>query len=54
MIIIEINPCGTTFNRTRQFIAHVDDEAIIGRTVGALNEVLMQLQTAAVIYWVGN
>jgi hypothetical protein len=47
MINLEINPCGTIFNRTRQFIVYADDEAIISRTVGALNEVLMQLQTAA-------
>jgi hypothetical protein len=46
MINIEINPCGTIFNRTRQFIAYADDEAVTGRTVGAPNEVLMQLQTA--------
>jgi hypothetical protein len=41
MINIEINPCGIIFNRTRQFIVYADDEAIIGRTVRALNEDLM-------------
>jgi hypothetical protein len=47
MTNIAINPCGSIFNRIRQFIsyAHV---AIIGRSVRALNEVLTQLQTAAV------
>jgi hypothetical protein len=45
---IEINPRSTIFNRTRLFIAYADDVAIIGRTVGTLNEVLMQPQIAAV------
>jgi predicted amidophosphoribosyltransferase len=45
---VAINQCGTILNRTRQFIAYADDVAITGRTVGALNEVLMQLQTAVV------
>jgi hypothetical protein len=43
-----INPRDTIFNRTRQLIAYADDVAIIGRSVGALNEVFTQLQTAAV------
>jgi hypothetical protein len=45
---IGINPCDTLFNRTRQVIAYADDVAITGRTVGVLNKVLTQLQTAAV------
>jgi hypothetical protein len=45
---VAINPRGTILNRTRQFIAYADDVAIIVRTAGALNEVLTQLQTAAV------
>jgi hypothetical protein len=45
---IEINSHGTIFNRTRQVIAYADDVAIFGRTMGALNEVLMQIQRVAV------
>jgi hypothetical protein len=45
---IAINPRGTIFNITREFIAYADDVAIIGISVGALNEFLKQLQTAAV------
>jgi hypothetical protein len=41
MINIEINPGGTIFYRTRQFMAYADDIAVIGRFVGVLNEVLM-------------
>jgi hypothetical protein len=45
---LEINPGGTIFSRTMQFMAHAEDVAVIGRSVGVLNEVLMQLQTVAV------
>jgi hypothetical protein len=45
---IKINPEGTIFNRTRQFMAYAEDVVLIGRSVGVLNEVIMQLQTAAV------
>jgi hypothetical protein len=48
VIITEINPCGTIFNRIRKFISYADHTEIIGRTVGVLNEVLTQLQTATV------
>jgi hypothetical protein len=43
----EINPEGTIYNITRQFMAYADDVVVMGRSVGVLNEVLMQLQTAA-------
>jgi hypothetical protein len=43
-----LNPRGIIFNITRQFIAYADDVAITGRSVGALSEGLMQLQTATV------
>jgi hypothetical protein len=45
---IKINPGGTVFNRTRQFMAYTDDVAVNGTSVGVLNEVLMQLQTVAI------
>jgi hypothetical protein len=45
---IAINPHGTIFNRTRQFIAYADEAGIIDKSAGVLNEVLKQLQTAAV------
>jgi hypothetical protein len=45
---IKINPGGTIFNRTRQFMAYAENVVLIGRSVGVLNEVIMQLQTAAV------
>jgi hypothetical protein len=45
---IEINPLGRIFDKTKQFVAYADDVAIIGRRVGALNEVLTQPQTATV------
>jgi hypothetical protein len=35
---IEINPCDTIFNRTRQFIVYADEAAVTGRTGGVLNE----------------
>jgi hypothetical protein len=41
---IEINPEGTIFSRTRQFMAYADDVAVISRSVGVLNEVLMKLK----------
>jgi hypothetical protein len=43
----EINPGGTICNRSRQFIAYANDVAVISRSVGVLNEVLIQLQTPA-------
>jgi hypothetical protein len=45
---IEINPGGKIFSRTRQVMDYADDVVVIGRSVEVLNEVLMQLQTAAV------
>jgi hypothetical protein len=45
---IEINPGGTILNRTRQYTAYANDVAVIGRSVGVINEVLMQPQTVAV------
>jgi hypothetical protein len=44
---IEINPGGTIFNRTRQYMAYADDIAVIGRSMGTLNEFHMLMQTAA-------
>jgi pyrimidine operon attenuation protein/uracil phosphoribosyltransferase len=44
---IEINPNGTIFNRTRQYLAYVDDVVILGRAVRATEEVLAQLKNTA-------
>jgi hypothetical protein len=41
---IAINQSSTIFKRTRQFTAYADNAATIDRSVGALNEVLPQLQ----------
>jgi hypothetical protein len=45
---IEINPGDTIFKRTRQCMACADNVVVIERSVGVVNEVLMQLQTSAV------
>jgi hypothetical protein len=44
---IEINPNGTIFNRTRQYLAHVDEVVILGISVRATEEVLAQIRYAA-------
>jgi hypothetical protein len=44
---IQINPKGTIFNRTRQYLAYADDVVIFGRLVRAIEEVVTQLQEAA-------
>jgi sorting nexin-29 len=40
----EISPNGTIFNRTRQYLAYVDDVVILGRSVTATEEVLAQFK----------
>jgi hypothetical protein len=45
---VAVHPHGKILDRTRQFIAYADDVAIIDRTAGVLNEVLMPQQTATV------
>ena len=42
-----MNPNGTIFNRTRQYLAYVDDVVILGRSVRAIEEVLTQLKDGA-------
>jgi hypothetical protein len=44
---IEINPNGTIFNRTRQYLAHVDEVVILGRAVTATEEVSAQIKYTA-------
>jgi hypothetical protein len=44
---IEINPNGTIFNRTRQYLAYVDDVVILGRSVRATEEMLARLKHTA-------
>jgi hypothetical protein len=46
IINMEINPKGTIFNRTRQYLAYADDVVILGRSVTAIEEVVTQLQEA--------
>jgi hypothetical protein len=48
---IEINPNGTIFNRTRQYLAYADDVVILGRAVTATEEVLAQIKYTA---WLSN
>jgi hypothetical protein len=44
---IEINPNGTIFNRTRQYLAYADDVVILGRSLTAAEEVLAQIKYTA-------
>jgi hypothetical protein len=44
---IEINPNGTIFNRTRQYLGYADDVVILGRSMRAIEEVLAQLKNTA-------
>jgi hypothetical protein len=43
----EINPNGTIFNRTRQYLAYADDVVILGRSMRATEEVLAQIKYTA-------
>jgi hypothetical protein len=46
---IEINPGGTIFDITRQFMVCADDVGVICRSVAVLNEVLMQFANSGCI-----
>ena len=42
---IRINPGGTIYNRTRQYLAYADDVVILGRTEGYIKETLEEMAT---------
>jgi hypothetical protein len=44
---IEINPNGTIFNRTKQYLAYADGMVILGRLVRAIEDMLAQLKNTA-------
>jgi hypothetical protein len=40
---VRINPGGTIYNRTRQFLAYADDVVILGRSEGYVNKTLEEM-----------
>ena len=45
---IEINPSGTFFNRTRQYMANADNVFILGLSVRAIERAVTRIKKAAV------
>jgi hypothetical protein len=43
IINIRINPGGTSFNRTRQYLAYADYVVILGRSEGYVKETLEEM-----------
>jgi hypothetical protein len=44
---IELNPGGSIFTGTRQYMAYADDMAVIGRSLQAVSEVIQQMEEPA-------
>jgi hypothetical protein len=44
---IELNPGGSIFTRTRQYMAYADDMDVIGRSLQAVSEVTQQMEEPA-------
>jgi hypothetical protein len=44
---IELNPGGSIFTRTRQYMAYADDMVVIGRSLQAVSEVIQQVEEPA-------
>jgi hypothetical protein len=43
---IELNPGGSIFTRTRQYMAYANDMVVIGRSLQAVCEVIQQMEGA--------
>ena len=48
---VRINPGGTIFNRTRQYLAYADDVVILGRSEGYIRKTTEEM--AAITHQIG-
>jgi hypothetical protein len=47
----ELNPGGSIFTTTRQYMVYADDMAVIGRSLQAVSEVIQQMEEPALTIW---